>query len=662
VSDSAIRGLTTVALLKANYDANVDQLDLYMPFVLDTLNGWAVDAFRAEDLVAEILAKHGLRIPFEAVRTLLNRVRKKGHLRREYGRYFRMREKPIDVDLRPQRQAIDREHIAVALKFIEFARGHGIELANEDEALAVILNFLELHEVAILIDSTSDALATAVEEQSTRELRTAALFIQNVLSSDPPCAEYIQRMLEGLVLKNALLLANINFKKRQFTDLEVYFDTGFLFRAVGLANDPYVEAAREAISLLRETNAATSVLDITIDEMQRVLSAVERLIGTPSGIRQLRPTELVRYLVSRRYRTSDIAEAASLIERNLKQLGLVVRPVPKHIPRFTLDEVKLAGILMREDQTDIDPRVDHDMKAVTGVLTLRRGRVAYSLDDAHAVFATTTGLVVKNVTMWYRAQGQYGVPPAVHQSGLTNIAWLKNPGAAASRLKRNELVALCAAALRPTPKIWKRFTEELRRLRDSEVLTSDEQVAVLTSRLTDMRLAEIEDEDEIDAETVVEIIERVREAYSAEASRQAEQAAHTKEVELMGRIADAETVARDHEHAGRVAAEMAHQSEEGRRQLELRVIANIRLITHAIGFVLHWGLGIVIAAGILLGLGEFSIVSSFWARISAGVFLALFALLSFVHLHLGLSALNLRRQVESYVERKLKTWWLGLNP
>lgn len=511
-----------------------------------------------------------------------------------------------------------------------------------------------MHEVATLVDSTQGQ----VEQQSTRELRIAALFIQDVLSSDPPFADYIQRMLEGLVLKNALLFANINLKKRQFTDLEVFFDTGFLFRAVGLANEPYVEAAREAISFLRDAAARTAVLAITIDEMRSILSAIERQIGTTSGIRHRRPTELFRYLVSRRYRPSDVAQAASLIESNIRQLGLVVRPVPKHIPRYTLDEAALAKILMREDQTDIDPRIDHDMKAATGILTLRRGRVAYSLDDARAVFSTTTSLVVRNVTMWYRSQGGYGVPPVIHQAALSNVAWLKNPGAAASRLKRSELVALCAAALRPTPEMWKRFTDELRRLRDSQALTSDEEVAVLTSYLTDRRLAEIEDEEEIDAETVVEIVERVRESYSAEAARQAEQAAREKEDELMGRVTAAENAARDYETARRSAAEMAQKSEEGRRQLELRIIGNISRIARAVGIGYHWGLGIAIAGGIVFGLPGLSSVSSFWAQMLAMVFLGVFALLTFVNLHLGLSAVDFRRRMESYVERQLKAWWL----
>ncbi len=626
MGDSVARGLTTVALLKVNYDANVDDLDLYMPFALDTLKAWPGDAFRAEDLTAEISSRHGLKIPVEAVRTLLNRISKKGHLRRDYGRFFRNLDKPIDVDLLPQRQAIEREHTAVARRLIEFARAHRMQLVDEDEALGLILGFLEVNEVAILVEPGPEALATAAEQQSTRELRTVALFIRKVLDSEPAFAEYVQRMLEGLILQNALLLKNINLKRRQFKDLEVFFDTSFLFRAMGLASAPSVSAAREALTVLRQVNARISVFSKTIEEMQRVLAAIERLIGTPAGIRELRPTGLIRFLIAGRYRPSDVAKASALLDRNIRQLGFTVRSLPRRIPRYTLDEGDLARCLMREGQTDIDPRVDHDVNVVAAVLTLRAGRISYSLDDARAIFATPTSLVVKNVTKWYRGQQLEGVPPLIHQIGLSNIAWLKNPGDVATQLKRHELVAMCAAALRPTPQMWKRFTDELRRLKDSGDLTSDEEIAVLTSRLTDARLAEVEDEDDVDADTVVDIVERVRESYAEEVA---------------------------------TATERALRSGEEKRQLELRIIRNTNLIAGWVGRVCYWGLGVIVAVGIVLSLPGLGLTSSFWAQVLAGVVLAIFALLNFVDLHTGLSVAHLRKRLESYVARKLTSWWLG---
>lgn len=658
MSDDAIRGLTTVALLKVNYDAGADHLDLFMPFVLDTLNAWRGDAFGAEDLAAQISSRHGLRVPVQALRTLLNRATNARHLRREGGRYFLRMDKPIDLDLLPQRQAIDREHRAVARKFIEFAAARDIELSDEEAALGLILAFLEANEVGILLEAGQVRLSVAADQQSTRELRTTAMFVLHVLESEPALAGYLQRMLEGLVLQNALLLTNVNLKRRQFKNIEVFFDTPFMFRLVGLASEPYVAAAREALNVLRHANAGISIFTKTVEEMHRVLAAIQRLIGTSSGIQQLRPTELVRFLLSRRYGPSDVAQVAALLERNVRQLGLTVRDVPRRIPLYTLDESDLAGRLMRPDQTEIDPRVDHDVSVVAGVLTFRRGRHCYSLDDARAIFATTTGLVVENVTKWYRAQGGEGIPPVIRQIALSNIAWLKNPSDVATQLKRHELVALCAAALRPTPEIWRRFTEELRRLRNSGELTTDEEVALLTSRLTDVRLAEIGDEDDVDAETVREILDRVRDSYIEEGARRTAEVVEEAEKRRVKEVEAARAAASEQEERLRSAVSLAQKSEEERRQTELRVIRAANRMGFVVATAAYWAVGLIVAVGLILGLPGFSLTSSLWASVLGGSVLAILAVLNFVDLHIGVSVAGLRRWLEAYVSRKLIAWWL----
>lgn len=201
MSDGAIRGLATVALLKVNYDAHVDHLDLYTPFVLDTLRAWGGDDFLPEDLAAEIASRQGLEIPVDALRTLLKRTCKKGYLRREYGRFFRNADKPIDVDLVPQREAIERKHRAVATQFIEFARAHRVQVRDEEEALGIILNFLEANEVAILVEPESEHVATVADQHTTRKLRTVALLFVTFFARTQPSLSTSNVSLKASSLK-----------------------------------------------------------------------------------------------------------------------------------------------------------------------------------------------------------------------------------------------------------------------------------------------------------------------------------------------------------------------------------------------------------------------------------------------------------------------------
>lgn len=353
MADNVARGLVTVALLKVNYDAGHDHLQMYTPFVLDTLAIVGPDPFTAEELKGQIYNRHRLTIPLDALQAVLNRLRKQGFVTRAHGRVSRVLDAPIEIDLPPQQRIIEREHAHVAQRFREFAEKHHLHVADDENALALIFDFLETNEVTMLIEPRA-AVGDSVSQHGTRESRVVALFVQRVLKSEPILAEYIQRMLEGLVLQNALLLRDVDLSRRRFKDLEVFFDSAFLFRVVGLASRAYVTAARESLAALRATSAGVSVWTKTIEEMQRVLAAIERLIGTSAGVRVLYRTELVRFLLSERYTPSQVAQASVLIERDIRRLGVTIRSQPERIPRYTLGEADLARRLMRPDQTDVD--------------------------------------------------------------------------------------------------------------------------------------------------------------------------------------------------------------------------------------------------------------------------------------------------------------------
>lgn len=142
--------------------------------------------------------------------------------------------------------------------------------------------------------------------------------------------------------------------------------------------------------------------------------------------------------------------------------------------------------------------------------------------------------MVTNSTRWFREQGQFGIPPAVHLAALTSIAWLKKPAAVVD-IKLHELIALCAAALRPSPATWDRFLGYLRTARREGTLSSDEEVAILASELTDSQLSELSDvSDDPDAATIAEVVARVKTAYGDRTAQiEAEAAAKLSEFEQL---------------------------------------------------------------------------------------------------------------------------------
>ncbi|MBS1882483.1 MAG: hypothetical protein JSS97_05945 [Actinobacteria bacterium] len=510
--------------MKVNFDSGHDHIAMFGPFVLDAVASISREDMTAAEVGQVIHSRDGLKIPLNTLKTLLGRAVKDGYLRREAGKYFRL-DKPIDAEDVP-RERIAAEHrqrrLASALR--EMADRQGIKLATDDEALALILCFLERYHVNLALDESPEVEEAQQDDGPTADEKATAMFLRGVVEEDGELADVLDEMLQGYVLQNTLLLKDVDAASRNFQDLRVVFDSPLLFAALGLRGTALETSTLELARLLRDTNAVLEVFETTISEMRRILAVYEEKIGTSQGRGELRPSALTRHFLGKRSQPSDVREMAGLLELRLKKLGFNIREAPTRIPEFTLDETALAKELADEPGNEQIPRVQHDVDCIAGVLTYRRGRVSASLDTAGAVFVSSGGMTVESGRSWYFRQGGKGFPPIVHVIALSNYAWLKRP-ASASKLKVHELMALCNAALRPSPKAWSHFVEHLRRLEVEGELSSEELTTIVASDLTENVLAERGIDDESDAESLTEVIERVKAGYKDEAEAAKDEAA-----------------------------------------------------------------------------------------------------------------------------------------
>lgn len=269
---------------------------------------------------------------------------KRGEIKRQGGRYFRIVQALPVTNLNEQRQKAENDQNELASSFCSFAKDHGVSLTNDD-GLFLIFSFLDNFHVSLLLgeEQPKDALSRMGNRKN--QLMIVAQYIEHLSLSNDVLTIIFQKILEGFILQNTLLLRDINVDKKSFSDLEIFFDTGFIFSALGLSGNFPKRAARETIDLLRATNARLSVFQGTIAEMRRILYVYENNLGSHSGIERLYSTELTRYLVTHKYTPADVKELSSLLEVQIGELGMVVKDYPVHEGKFTENEKKLADIL-----------------------------------------------------------------------------------------------------------------------------------------------------------------------------------------------------------------------------------------------------------------------------------------------------------------------------
>ncbi|HEY1988195.1 MAG TPA: hypothetical protein VGG43_01915, partial [Acidimicrobiales bacterium] len=465
---------------------------------------------------------HQLTLPINTLQSLMQRAVNQKFLERQGGIYLVKPDHPEVSDLSNERAKVEERQRRLASALCEHAAGKGFPIENTEEALAMILSFLDKYHVSMAsaIDVPPQMEHGPVEmtrDQPDRSLLITADFIEKAVSEGGVEADAIQEMLEGFVLQNALLLKDISTADRKFRHLRVFFDSGLVLAALGYKGDAAKLATVEMMSLLQDTGATVEVFERTIDEIKGILVVYENGLGSSQGRENLRKTELTRYFLANQYSPSDIRTISSTINRTLRDLGFNIRELPVHKVQFTLNEDDLSERLAGAGGVKSEPRVVHDVNSVAAVLTLRKGRVSDSLDTAAAVFVTDNWMTFKTVQEWYEAESPGSIPPIIHYLLLSNLAWLKRP-ASATKLKLQELVALCVAALRPSRRTWDAFLGNMKRLQESGDLSSDEVTAVVANGLTENLLAEQEMEDTFDASTTSEIVERVKLAHQAQAA------------------------------------------------------------------------------------------------------------------------------------------------
>ncbi|HEY8810509.1 MAG TPA: hypothetical protein VIM28_10865 [Solirubrobacterales bacterium] len=625
---SAVRGLATVAMLKANFDAGHDHIAMFEPFVRDAVATFGADDMDRRQLIEAVRKRHGLTLPENTMRTLLNRIVRQGNLTKQGGRYFRTDSALDSADVLQSRERAEKRQRGLAEALIESAAKRKVKVDSPGSALALIMSFMEAYHVRLAFDEAPDFDGTHGEDTSRSAQHVAtALFLRDVIDAQGELSDVVQEMLEGFVLQNTLLLKDISQAARQFQDLEVFLDSQILFGALGLRGPMTETSTLELLDLLRQTGATVSTFQPTIEEMRRVLVVYENKIGTTKGRESLNPGDLTRHFVGARSTPADVRQSAALLEVGLEALGIKILVLPDHEPEWTMDEKALARALSDESGRDDKPRIVHDIDCVAGVLTYREGRQSDSLDSCRTIFMTDSGMTVRHTNDWYRKQGGKGFPPIIHELNLSNYAWLKRPASAAN-LKLHELVALCTAALRPSRKTWEHFVKHLRGLEKSGQISSDEVAAVVATELTKNVLAESGIDEESDAESLSEVIERVKADYKREADAAVRAATEAAEA----RTAEVDSL---------------------RAQLRARAmtIARVSSISISVALIVSLVVGTVLSLTAAASGKPLSTAAVVLALVPLAVFGLLGTIFDF---HL----LALRRKAETWLTPKLESWML----
>jgi len=625
--------LSSLAILKVEWDAGRDYIQSFLPFLLEALRTIDDQLFSLPKVQTFIQEEFGLRIPQAALKTIMHRAVRAGYLFRSEGVYHKVREKLFDDSFRKRRADAVRQHQALVARLIQYAsQNHSIEW---DSAIAegLLLSFLRKQFVPILTAAIEGDPIELAEYQDAKAEFVIASFIRHIEREDPEAFGFLETLAKGLMLSSVLCFPTIGDAKQRFTDAKIILDTPVILRVLGLTASDERAYYDEMIDLLYELNAQIYCFEHTLREIRGVLHAASTALSRPNMLRYSR-ADAIEYFIRAGSTSSDVELILARLENHLANHHIRILPNPPYEDATTIDEEILGQLLMERVGYQHERTMEHDLRAIACIFALRSGSFPQNIERCKAIFVTNNIEVVKTSMDFFRSQ--YGeassfVPLVLPDHIVATLAWLKKPQRAPD-LPEKILAANCYAALNPPDRLWRLYLQEIESLAETgEISEEDYYLLRFSSEARHLLMNETLGEPMAFSEgTVQDILAHAKETIRKDLSKELEE-----------------------ERLARLRAE-----KEAKRYRE-SVRFRIRTISAKIARTLSWALAFLAAVAIIIAeiyaLLEFPVIK----RVPASAFII--APISFAVIFrladalCGISLESARRTIENSTRRKMES-------
>lgn len=495
-------------MLKVNADVQrSDYLEYIVPFVTEIVDDLPHSDFGAEDVKPLLKSQFGLSIPKSAVEIVLQRLVGRRRLQRAHRRYSKVVGGTSYGGLSIARtEALRREKIVIN-SLISFAESKGCDWTSENatEAFLAYLNSFSIDCLRTYAQGT--ALPEIREGSKSLELYVVNAFIKHAHETSVELFDNIMVLVKGHMLANALICPDLDGTRQKFSDVVFFLDTPLVLDVIGLHGEEPRAAATELLDLLRRLKGTIAIFEHTYLEVDGVIRSAESKYAD----NEARARVVVE--AKRAGRTaSDLALCRARLEQTLEEAGVKKTPRPPFEAAFQIDEKRLEEDLRVALGYFYEGAARHDVELIRSIYALRRGRAPTRAENCRAIAVTTNPIFARVAYKFGQMhESSREVSTVITDFSLANIAWLKAP-LGAPDLPRLEVLANCYAAMEPPPNIWKKYLDEVDRLRkDGRISPEDHEILRFSiqarDELMDVVLGETE---QISASTVQDVMNKVK--------------------------------------------------------------------------------------------------------------------------------------------------------
>lgn len=466
------------ALIKAGVQK--DYKDAMLQLVLYTFKTKNYLDVDTKTLGEDFNSLMGFEIPPFPLQDLLSRAIKEGYLEynKNEGKYepnnSKIKKSPFMNNITEGKQKFN----SLVLDFIKYSKETLKSGFNESEAQKIISNFIE--EQGMLVFNEKESYFN----DSHKEF-VFAKYLNYLYREHIDRFNYVNELIVSRILREYVLYNN--GETEVFNDLNVYLDTGFVFRLLGIDSLDRKDAYEDLLKDMKDAGISIKLFSHTLNEITSIISNSIQWIDNPA-YSKIEANETTDYFVSHKYSQEDIQLYLTELPEVLKSkdIEIVDLEYPKTLPLGVTDELTYYNNIVRM-YSENNPIFDEEEKRYTVEMDARSffyvdylSKGINSTDIRHAkniLLTTNVSLAMLSRKMMKSKQN---IPFCVTDRFMGVTLWNNKPDKIEETSYNNLLIAIKSAFM-PNDAMLDLLNKSLSEQEESGILTHEQCVAIKTS-------------------------------------------------------------------------------------------------------------------------------------------------------------------------------------
>lgn len=469
--------ICSYAILKANWEENKYYINSFIPIIAECIRLSQHDIVSIYDLKTEVKDRFGLDIPLNSISYILKRVKKIGYIKYDNTQtaFVRDLNKLDGLNFSAYQNEFYKAHTRVIESIKEYAlRIHSEEWANEYIEKA-LLAYIEKNQITLLEDTIykriNKSASMPVDSYSNYIIGS---FFRFAFDNNLEEFQYLETIVKGNMLANTIYLPDPSKIRMKFKSTSVYLDTSFLMFALGFSGDSREEPCKELLDLLRLNGAKLKCFSHNVDEIRGNLrTCIPRLDWSNIDEMYGLISETIENFRRKGIKPIDIEDMINRLPTKLSALHVEIVEKPDYLlkSKYLINESELSSMIQTNMPRQTEQALKNDVDSISAILRLREGHKAMYVEESKAIFVTTNRTLANTSREFYINNiDNNSIPPAITDTVLTNLLWVKTP-LKAPDLPKKRILAYCYAATKPEEHLWQKYIAEIHKLMEDGQIT-----------------------------------------------------------------------------------------------------------------------------------------------------------------------------------------------